>query len=188
MPEALSVKIQDARGEFSRTFKVTVALGKGHENDTQQWLQQNWCFYMSDSHLKRVFFSVTMINGVSGLIFLSQQVFGSFNEYKGLAKEIGFFEDFFQNSSVPGSNEHPPGSTPHCTVLPNPQKNKTNAKLHVVCINPTFTRARLTCAKSKSTEQNQKPSPGLEGEIENMKYIILLGKKEERLEYKNAKL
>lgn len=36
MPEALSVKIQDVRGEFSRTFKVSGALGKGHEHDTKQ--------------------------------------------------------------------------------------------------------------------------------------------------------
>lgn len=36
MPEALSVKIQDVRREFSRTFKVTVPLGKGHEDYTKQ--------------------------------------------------------------------------------------------------------------------------------------------------------
>ena len=30
MPEVLSVKIQDVKRECSRTFKATVALGKGH--------------------------------------------------------------------------------------------------------------------------------------------------------------
>lgn len=121
--------------------------------------------------LKRVFFLVTVINGVSGLIFLSQQVFGSFNEYKGLAKRV--FKWYFQNSSLPGSNEYPPAYTLHCTSKSS--ANKTSAMLHVDCINPTFTRTRLAWAK-KTKEQNQKPSHGLEGEIENMKYIILLEK------------
>lgn len=133
--------------------------------------------------LKRVFFLVTVINGVSGLIFLSQQVFGSFNEYKGLAKRV--FKWYFQNSSLPGSNEYPPAYTLHCTSKSS--ANKTSAMLHVDCINPTFTRTRLACAKSKSTEQNQKPSPSLEGEIENMKYIILLEKRK-KIEYENTKL
>lgn len=113
-----------------------------------------------------------MINGISGLVFLFQQVIGSFNEYKGLEKEIGvLLNDFFQNSSLPGSNQHPPGYTLHCTSKPS--ANKSSAMLHTECINPTFTRASLACAKSKSTEQNQKPSHGLEGEIENInhKYI-----------------
>lgn len=185
MPEALSVKIQDVRGEFSRTFKVTVALGKGHENDTQQWLQQNWCFYMSDSHFEKGIFLCDNDKWSFRFDISFPASIWVFQWIEGTGKRDRFFQRLFSKFlSLPGSNEHPPGSTPHCTVIPNPQKNKTSAKLHVVCINPTFTRARFTCAKSKGTEQNQKPSSGLEGEIENMKYIILLGKKEEeRLEY-----
>lgn len=72
--------------------------------------------------LKRVFFPVTMINGVSGLIFLSQQVFGSFNEYKGLAKEIGFLNDFFKILLYLEAINTPLAM--HCTVLLNPQQIK----------------------------------------------------------------
>lgn len=125
--------------------------------------------------LKRVFSPVTMINGISGLIFLSQQVFGSFKEYKRLANEIGFLNDFFKILLYLEAINIPLAT--HCTVFLNPQQIKTSAMLHVDWINPTFTRARLACAKSKSTEQNQKPSNSLEGEIENMKHTILLDKK-----------
>lgn len=52
--------------------------------------------------------------------------------------------------------------------------------LQVNCANPIITNTRLACAKSKSMEQNQKPSSSLKHEIKNLKYLILLGRGKKR--------
>lgn len=123
MPEALSVKIQDVRREFSRTFKVTVPLGKGHEDYTKQWLQQIWCFYMSGFHFERSIFPSdndkwSFRFGISfpASIWVSQWI-----QETGKRDRV-FKLFFFPNSSLPGSNEHPLAT--HCTVLLNPQQLK----------------------------------------------------------------
>lgn len=178
MPKVLSVKIQDVRGEFSTAFKVSVALGKGQEDYTKQWLQQNWCCYTSGFHFEKDIFPGDNNKWSFRFDISFPASIWVFQWIQGTGKRDRFFKRFFQNSSLPGSNEHAPGYTLHCASKPS--ANKSSAMLCVNCINPIFTTARLACAKSKSTEQNQKHSHSLEGEIENIKYIILLEKRKKR--------